>query len=83
MDENGEVDVVDFSDLSANFGRDAASYAEGNIDLITGVTQVDFLLLSDNFGKTPGVAAVPEPTGFVLAWLCLLGIVAVRRRRRR
>ena len=78
MDGNGEVDVVDFSDLSANFGRNAASYAEGNIDLITGVTQVDFLLLSDNFDKTPGVAAVPEPNGCVLVWL---GLVWYRRKR--
>ena len=44
----------------------------------------DFLVLATNFGKTPsGMAAVPEPSSLVAAWLGLLGLVASRRTRTR
>ncbi len=84
FDGDGEVAFSDLRVLSENFGQAGGSYTEGNIDLTGGVAFADFLILSDNFGKTPGdVAAVPEPTGCVLVWIGLLGIVVFRRRRSR
>ena len=81
LDGDGEIAFSDFLVLSANFGQDAASYADGNIDLTGGVEFADFLILSDNFGKTPGdVVAVPEPNCCVLVCFGFLGIVVLEKR---
>ena len=79
LDGNGDVSFADFLVLSANFGTDLRSYADGNIDLNDGIEFADFLVLSNNFGMTAqGVAAVPEPFGLVLM---ALGVTAAGRYR--
>ncbi len=82
LDGDGEVAFADFLDLSNNFGKDPASYPEGNIDLAEGVGFADFLILSDNFGQTTAASSVPEPTGFaMLSVMGLLGSLLRRPRR--
>ena len=72
----------DFLTLAGHFGQDSASYIDGNIDLEDGVSFADFLVLSNNFGKSAtGIAAVPEPSG-CLAMVLGASILSVRRRRR-
>lgn len=84
LDGNGDVAFADFLVLSANFGQDPSSYAEGNIDLIDGIEFADFLILSNNFGKTPAdVAAVPEPSGLMIASMGLLCCMLLCRRSHR
>lgn len=79
LDGNGDVAFPDFLILSANFGGEGLSYAEGNIDLVDTVGFPDFLVLSANFGNTAGsLSSVPEPSG---AGLLLLGSLALLRRR--
>lgn len=83
LDGNGEVGFADFSTLAANFGRGGTGYSEGNVDLRGGVEFADFLILSDNFGKNTAIgngSAVPEPTGSLLVWFGLLGILSCRLR---
>jgi len=78
---DGEVAFIDFLTMVNNFGKNLATYAEGNIDLNDdGVACGDFLELSKNFGKTPGdVAAVPEPNAVGMLWLGLLSVIGLRR----
>ena len=47
---DGDVDFEDFIQLSASFGSDESTWAEGNLDGEAGVQFADFLLLSQNFG---------------------------------
>ena len=82
LDGDGEVAFADFLELSNNFGKDPASYPEGNIDLAEGVGFADFLILSNNFGQTTAASSVPEPTGFaMLSVMGLLGSLLRRPRR--
>ena len=83
LDGEGGVAFADFLTLSANFGKDPATYAEGNVDLVEEVAFADFLALSNNFGKTPAAAAsVPEPSLTVLVGMGSLLLTRMRRRRR-
>jgi len=83
LDGDGEVAFIDFLKLAENFGKPSASYVEGNIDLKDGVAVADFLELANNFGKTSSdVAAVPEPSGKMIASIGLLCCILMRRRSR-
>jgi len=72
LDGNGDVAFADFLILSTNFGSDATSYTEGNVDLVDGIAFADFLVLSTNFGMTQGgLAAVPEPSSGMMVFVLL------------
>ena len=47
---DGKIDFVDFLALSANFGEEDKTWAEGNFGIDTLVNFDDFLVLSENFG---------------------------------
>jgi len=82
LDGNGIVDFADFLVLSGNFGNEVPSHMEGDIDCNGIVEFADFLVLSGNFGNTVGgVAAVPEPNGWLLMGLASLMIGVLRPRR--
>ena len=81
LDGNGDVDFDDFLRLSANFGVDSTSYANGNVDLVNGINFDDFLILSGNFGKKPGgIAAVPEPSSLSII-IAVVVVFGFRLRR--
>lgn len=88
LDGNGDVGFVDFLALSANFGSEAGTYAEGNVDLSGGVGFTDFLALSANFGQSANTlgtnpsASVPEPNGFMLISIATMLLAAMRNTRR-
>ncbi len=83
LDGDGEVAFADFLVLSSNFGEVVESYSEGDIDCNGVVEFPDFLVLSSNFGQAGGgvAAAVPEPSGFLLAGLAACCLLSRRRRR--
>jgi len=54
LNDDGEVGFADFLLLSASFGKQNATYAEGDIDGDDAVTFADFLILSSEFGKRRG-----------------------------
>ena len=79
-DGDGQVAFLDFLALANNFGSDGG-YAGGDFDCNGDVSFLDFLTLANNFGSTAAVAAVPEPSGFVLLGVgSLLGGMLRRRR---
>jgi len=73
------VDLSDFGLLKANFGS-AGGWSGGDFDGNGAVDLSDFGLLKANFGAAPGTA-VPEPAGWLLAALALLGCWPVLNRR--
>ena len=81
-DANGEVNFLDFLALAENFGQDGG-WAEGDFDGDGQVAFNDFLALAENFGQSvpAAAAAVPEPTGLLMAAFGLLGVVGLRKRR--
>ena len=83
LNGDGSVDFGDFLNLSANFGKSEASYAEGNIDLAGGVDFGDFLALSHAYGTRldTKVSAVPESSSCGLLGLGLCVASTLRRRR--
>ena len=86
LDGNGKVEFADFLILSGSFGEtfDPADHTKGDIDCNGTVEFADFLVLSGNFGTdVGGVAAVPEPSGFVLLGMVGLLLGGTLRRRRR
>ena len=54
LNEDQEIDFIDFLILSHNFGREVEDRAEGDIDGDGAVGFADFLLLASLFGKTQG-----------------------------
>jgi len=91
-DFNGD-NIVDGSDLAiwqANFGvgsnpPPAATQAQGDANGDGVVDGSDFLLIQQKFGgppAVPAVAAVPEPSSFLLA-LVAFGLPLAARRRRK
>lgn len=83
LDGDGDVGFGDFLTLRAHFGSEG-SYAQGNINLRNGVNFVDFVVLADNYRKTPSaVASIPEPTGAFLVLLGLPFLIPNRRNRSR
>ena len=81
LDLDGQVAFADFLTLSSNFGLEGG-YDDGDVDCSGSVGFPDFLLLAENFTGAAGEAAsVPEPTGGLLASLCIAGLVGRRRRR--
>ena len=77
---DGLVDFADFLNQSGGFGK-AIGWAFGDTDgdLIVGFA--DFLELSSNFGTGElfePAAAVPEPTGHGVYWLCLVCLTRCR-----
>ena len=81
---DGNVNVSDFLTLSRNFNQ-AAQYTDGDFNKSGTVDVSDFLVLSRNFNKTATTAAaVPEPSGSLLALLPMgVAMMLVRRRRNR
>ena len=82
---DGTVQFTDFLILSRNF-TSSGGWGEGNFTIDELVNFPDFLVLSRNFGLSAPAAsgeaaAVPEPSSALLAVLC--GVVALSVRRRR
>jgi hypothetical protein len=86
---DGQVTADDYGVLDANLGTTPAlgiAWLSGDANLDGTVTADDYSVLDANLGSGLGsplmpasVVAVPEP---VVTW-CALGLMAVRRRRRR
>jgi probable HAF family extracellular repeat protein len=77
---DGKVDLTDFGILKSNFGS-GTTLAQGDFTGDGKVDLTDFGILKSNFGQT-GAAAVPEPSGLLLAGLGAAGAGLARRRRR-
>jgi hypothetical protein len=77
FNDDNQVDGQDFLIWQRNLGG-AGGLAEGDADGDGRVTSADLGYIKQQFGSTPPVAAVPEPTA---AWLALIGLAAFRRRR--
>ena len=80
------VEFRDFLGLANRFGtKSSAGWADGDFDGDGDVAFRDFLLQASNFGKVAAsaeAAAVPEPSGAMLALLFgLAGLIGYRRRR--
>lgn len=85
LDGDGSVGFPDFLALSANFGSSVNSYSDGDVDCDGTVGFPDFLALSANFGSSLGAtaastASVPEPSGVLLAFIGILGMLKFRKR---
>ena len=81
LDGDGDVAFDDFLELATNFGKDPATYSEGNVDLVGGVAFLDFLELATNFGQVAAAAeAVPEPNGVVILTVGVVMLLGARRR---
>jgi len=81
IDGDGMVAFADFLVLSTNFGMAADGPSEGDIDCNGQVEFADFLVLSNNFGTAVATSAVPEPSGWCLVSLLLLGLSCARQKR--
>lgn len=84
LDGNGTVEFADFLVLAENFGQQVSAYSDGDVDCNGTVQFADFLTLAENFGKSVGAqaAAVPEPSGWALLGLGIIGVLTARRRQR-
>lgn len=85
---DGVVDLLDFSILKTNFGRDDSLRIEGDLNIDGVVDLEDFVQLKENFGATGGptldwydqplvfdqVQAVPEPSAWILALVLAIGL---------
>jgi len=79
---DGKVDLTDFGILKSNFGT-GTTLAQGDFSGDGKVDLSDFGILKSNFGQSSAAsAAVPEPSGLVLAALALVGGLVTWRRRR-
>lgn len=82
---DGKVDLSDFEILRQNFGK-AGSARQGDFTADGFVSLSDFAPLKGNYGATrftPGAAAVPEPSGLLLAAMAAVGAGALGWRRSR
>jgi glucose/arabinose dehydrogenase len=77
FNDDDQVDGRDFLIWQRNLGS-AGGLAEGDADGDGRVTSADLGYIRQQFGPTTPVAAVPEPAA---AWLALIGLAALRRRR--
>ncbi len=66
-----KVDLSDFGILKEQFGA-GTTRAQGDFNSDAKVDLTDFGILKEHFGRT-GAAAVPEPSGLLLAGLAMLG----------
>jgi hypothetical protein len=83
-DANGDglVDSIDFTILSANYGRTSgATYAMGDFNYDTKVNTLDFNILAENFNPpaAPLGAAVPEPGALMTLGAGCVALVRIRR----
>ena len=75
-----QVDFRDFLVLADSFGS-TGGWGDGDFDGNGIVEFPDFLALAENFGQTSAAAAaVPEPSGRLIAVVGLLGLAGYRRR---
>jgi hypothetical protein len=77
-DGDGDVDLMDFDTLKANFGG-GGTRADGDFNNDGLINLGDFNLLKENFGVS---AVVPEPSTWVLVMTWGLGLIAFRFRLR-
>lgn len=76
---DGIVDFADFLALSKGFGSEGG-WGQGDFDGNGDVEFPDFLALAESFGQSASVAAVPEPSSFLLH---LIGLAGFAKRRSR
>lgn len=77
--EDGNVDLQDFSLLKANFGATTgALWSEGDFNGDGAVDLQDFSLLKANFGAAAG-NNIPEPT--MMSLLALGSLALIRKKR--
>jgi hypothetical protein len=77
FNDDNQVDGQDFLIWQRNLGA-AGGLSQGDADGDGRVTSADLGYIKQQFGSTPPIAAVPEPTA---AWLAMIGLAALRRRR--
>jgi hypothetical protein len=83
-DRNGIVDALDYTTLKNNFGKNPATWEQGNFDGDTDVDWDDLQMLMGNFGSRtlPSPAQnTPEPA--TLGLLALGGLAGLARGKKR
>ncbi len=84
---DGTVDINDLTIVLANYGRTGMAWSQGKFTGDGTVDINDLTIVLANYGTTygsaAGLAAVPEPSGVLLAGLALVNLVACAWRRRR
>ena len=76
---DGKVDLSDFGILRDNFST-GTTFAQGDQTLDGKVDLADFFAFAAEFGS-PGAAAVPEPSTWLLALVAAAGSLTLVRRR--
>ena len=80
--DDGTVDLADFTVWRDNLNAADESSLNGNGDGLNGVDDADYTLWANNFGMTSNTAAVPEPSGLALMLFGMVAAGALRRRER-
>jgi T5SS/PEP-CTERM-associated repeat protein len=82
FNNDGKVDAADLARWRTGFGKTTGAVrGDGDADGDGDTDGADFLAWQRQLGRTPAVAAVPEPCGAILAGLALLAALGIRRRR--
>jgi hypothetical protein len=83
------VDLVDLSNLAANYGMSPRGWGDGDFDCDHDVDLVDLSTLAGNYGSGTAQAhadfamLVPEPAGVFLGACGFVAMITSRHRRRR
>jgi T5SS/PEP-CTERM-associated repeat protein/autotransporter-associated beta strand protein len=90
---SGDIDADDYANIDFNSGTGATGYFNGDFNYDGGINADDYALIDFNFNAqgapfptsdglaTRGVAAVPEPSGWLLATLAAVACSPRARRR--
>src|SRR5205823_120566 len=92
-DLDGDVDLTDYTILSANYNTSGKVWTQGDFNYDGNVNITDYTYLSANYnsnslgdgsGRVPSLgAAVPEPSGLTCVHAALPGLLGRRTRRGR
>jgi hypothetical protein len=77
---DGNVDGADFLSWNANKFAVTTGWCQGDFDANGFADGADFVIWNSNKFASALASAVPEPTSFGLAFVCMLAMAARRRR---